>query len=71
MGNLILHMILQLIHQIIYLCLILNSTQSTLASNPAKRVILYDYSGGNTYEEMRVITIINGTSYRIGLFGEP
>jgi hypothetical protein len=50
---------------------ILNSTQSTIAGNPAKRVILYDYSGGHTYEEMRVITIINGTSYRVGLFAEP
>jgi hypothetical protein len=50
---------------------ILNSTQSTIAGNPAKRVILYDYSGGHTYEEMRVITLVNGTSYRVGLFGEP
>ncbi len=50
---------------------ILNSTQSTIAGNPAKRVILYDYSGVHTYEEMRVITIINGTSYRVGLFAEP
>jgi hypothetical protein len=49
----------------------LNSTQSTISGNPAKRVILYDYSGGHTYEEMHVITIINGTSYRVGLFAEP
>jgi hypothetical protein len=50
---------------------ILNSTQSTLASNPAKKIIMYDYSGGHTYEEMRMISLINGTSYRVGLFGEP